>query len=313
MVDNVSDDALLDRLILNEPAQEITVTPEEFNREWVTLKDCTTIFGVKTKKAVYDIIKREGLVSKVFMIGQKPVRHVSRNGINEYLGKRQSDANAVEVRDKDANVTNKLLTQELGNMLVSVRDIPNQVRDLTEAIRNVNNNMANIIQKIVDQGIDLKTKWLEDRERRAEADQQERGRRAEIDTKQLNIQEKNLSLQQDQLKAQQDLISKVTEQSKEQQEIISKVIAQPKSTPALWIVPVASLVIALAVIGSLIYWGGNYIGRQAQERDKALSSMQSQISAVEKDYNRTLVEMTEKDKEISQLKDFVIANQGDRK
>lgn len=286
MDDQVSNDERQDRLILNEPAQEVTVSPEEFNKEWITLKDCTTILGVETKKAVYDIIKREGLVSKVFMLGKKPVRHVNRNSLNEYLGKRHSDANTVDVRNKNTNVTNPLLTQELGNMLVSVRDLPNQVRDLTEAIRGVNNHLANVVEKIVDQGIDLKEKWLQDRERRSE-----------IDLKHLGIQEK-------QLKAQQDLIARVSGQGTAQQGLIEKITKQkPTNT---WVVPVSLMVFFAVVIGSGIYYFGSLYQKEAGKMQKIVKAARAQVNTIDKAYTKSIydrkIELLEKDREIEKLK-----------
>jgi hypothetical protein len=53
------------------------------------------------------------------------------------------------------------------------KEYSNNVRELNDNIRNANNTVQNIMTKIVEQGIDLKEKYLEDRIKRTEIEKQQ--------------------------------------------------------------------------------------------------------------------------------------------
>ena len=72
--------------------------------------------------------------------------------------------------EKVANALDVIKTEyaAIGEFRQSFKDFSGNIKDLNDNVKNLNMMMQNIVTKVVDQGIDLKEKYLEDKQKRFE-------------------------------------------------------------------------------------------------------------------------------------------------
>jgi len=108
-----------------------------------------------------------------------------QNSDRGLAGDRQSTGTDLGRMEQDEDAKNTKLAVIEG--LKSISEFRSDIRELNDNVRSVNTNMQNIMTRVVEQGIDLKERYLKDREERTNIERQQAdnlAKQAEAFTKQ---------------------------------------------------------------------------------------------------------------------------------
>lgn len=160
-------DELADRLVMKEQPEQVSDW-SMFKSEWLTLKEAGAILD-KTPRYIRLLCENEHIDSRTFIggeFGKRLTRCVNRKQFLNYVRtvKIPEQLNMLTIKPENQDFTQV----QAYNFRGALQGISGNISELNNKLGNISQQMIDIVAKVVEQGVDLKEKWLQDREKRAE-------------------------------------------------------------------------------------------------------------------------------------------------
>ncbi len=157
-----------------------------------------------------------------------------------------SNSQELEIANQKSTVLKSL--ESISELKNNFKEFTGNLRELNDNVRNVNLTMQTTISKVVEQGIDLKERYLKDREERTQIER---------------LQADNLAKQAESLAKQTEVFAK---QSEALIELSKNVKAKPSSSINSPVITVLIVVVLLGLVGGGV-WLKDYQKSMRQELD----------------------------------------------
>jgi hypothetical protein len=215
-------------------------------------------------------------------------KHTSNSDSNGSSSSVPTHSNSFQESSNSENNQKLAIAESLrsiGELRTNFKEFSTNLRELNDNVRAANTTMQNVVGKIVEQGIDLKERYLEDRIKRTEIERQQ--------TETLNLLlQKNTEAEKLQAEALKALLDKSAQAEKFQAETLKVLSEKKQDKPNNQLLLVVVLCILVVIAGG---WGAfNFFTTNQQKMENQFEDRLAQERQIQQDqFQQTLKQLKE--------------------